>query len=147
MLVTIAVFLVDIIMEVIPRMRDIADSEIQSILSSKEVSNLLIEIKLFLYLLSEIFVCIVRRDLIKEERSSPLLSIDDQLNEELYKNIIQQSQFPDNEKFVMEYTRICDINKQNRISLGLIDTHLDKTDENINNYDNKTHKKLQNVFP
>jgi hypothetical protein len=47
-----------------------------------------------------------RRKLIREIKNSPLLVIDDSLTEDIYKNIIQQSQHPDNPELVEEYKRL-----------------------------------------
>jgi hypothetical protein len=63
-------------------------------------------IRSFLYLLSGIITILERRMLIRELHESPLLNIDETLNEELYKNILLQSKNPDDEGLVKEYRRL-----------------------------------------
>ena len=62
--------------------------------------------KSFLYGITAVLTIYERRKLIREIKNSPLLGIDDSLTEDIYKNIIQQSQHPDNPELVEEYKRL-----------------------------------------
>lgn len=119
-------------MKVIPDMRNLDQQEIKSILLFKEFLNIFNQIKFFLYILTEILVCIVRKNLINEEELSPLLSINYSLNEDLYRNIIKQSQHPENENLFLEYLRISNLSKDSNDTLGICETNFDKTEENNN---------------
>jgi len=131
---TIAIYIIIFLTKIIPKMRDLDPPEIKEILSYKEFLQIIDSIKFCFYIILLIFVFILRRRIIKEEEDSPLLSIDEGLNEELYKNIIKQSQFPDDKTLHLEYNRICSISK---LSISIGHSHdnndMDKTDDNINN--------------
>lgn len=115
-------------------MRELDPPEIKEILSYKEFLQILDLAKFCLYIVLFLFMFIQRRNIIREEEESPLLLIDEGLNEDLYKNIIKQSQFPDDKSLHLEYNRICSISKTSlSISNSNDNTDMDKTDENINN--------------
>lgn len=131
---TVAIYVIIILSKIIPKMRELQPPEIKDILSYKEFLQTIDTIKFCFYIILFIFVFILRRTIIKEEAESPLLSINEGLNEELYKNIIKQSQHPNDKSLHLEYNRICSMSKTS-ISIGHSNdnTDMDKTDENINN--------------
>jgi hypothetical protein len=59
-----------------------------------------------MYIFSGILTFNERNKLIKEMEFSPLTNIDENLNEELYKNIIKQSKNPDDPELLKEYKRL-----------------------------------------
>ena len=114
-------------------MRDLDPPEIKEILYYKEILQIFDLVKFIFHLIIFIFVFLLRRNIIKEEEESPLLSIDEGLNEELYKNIIKQSQFPDDKSLHLEFNRICSISKRSILIVPSNDnTDMDKSDDNIN---------------
>jgi hypothetical protein len=62
--------------------------------------------KSFLYVITALLTIYDRIKLIREIKNSPLLGIDDNLTEDIYKNIIQQSQHPNNPELLEEYKRL-----------------------------------------
>jgi len=62
--------------------------------------------KTIMYIFSGILTFNERNKLIKEMEFSPLTNIDENLNEELYKNIIKQSKNPDDPELLKEYKRL-----------------------------------------
>jgi len=65
-----------------------------------------------------------------------LISIDHFLNEALYKNIIQQSQNPDDQNLHKEYNVIYSMSKKSNFASLFNENDMDNTDENINNINN-----------
>ena len=114
-------------------MKNNDSTEIKYILSFKLKSQIINMLKFGFNFLTFIFVFVERKLIIKEENNYPLLSIDDNMNEELYKNIIKQSQFPDDENLIIEYLNIRK-SVRNSSSLNLINENneIDKTTGNIN---------------
>jgi hypothetical protein len=110
--------------------------EIKEILEYKESLEIIDFIKFVFYIIILIFVFILRRDIIKQEEQSPLISIDHFLNEALYKNIIQQSQNPDDQNLHKEYNVIYSMSKKSNFASLFNENDMDNTDENINNINN-----------
>ena len=63
-------------------------------------------IKISLYLITLIFTCQEKKFLTDEIESSPLIVVDENLTEELYKNILQQSQNPEDNKLIEQFRKI-----------------------------------------
>ncbi len=63
-------------------------------------------IKISLYLITLIFTCQEKKFLTEEIESSPLIEVDENLTEELYKNILQQSQNPEDNKLIEQFRKI-----------------------------------------
>jgi len=130
------------LLELFPQMRDLDPPEIKDILSCKETLQIIDSIKFILYITNFIFVFILRKHIIREEEESPLLSIDDHLNEDLYKNIIKQSQNPNDMSLHLEYNRIYSMSRQRNSGSLQNDPDMDKTDENINNINSNNSKMI-----
>jgi predicted DNA-binding WGR domain protein len=67
-----------------------------------------------LYLLTAIITCRERTIMTNEIEASPLISVDENLTEELYKNIIQQCKNPEDNELVIQYNRISTEIKEKR---------------------------------
>jgi len=57
-------------------------------------------------LITLIFTCQEKKFLTDEIESSPLIVVDENLTEELYKNILQQSQNPEDNKLIEQFRKI-----------------------------------------
>lgn len=86
---------IDIYSEFKQKLREISQTEGAQILVIFQVFNYLMVVKSLFYLFSFVMVCFMRKVIIRDFESSPLLIVDDSLTEELYNDIIQQSKHPD----------------------------------------------------
>ena len=68
---------------------------------------------LFLLLISVVISFIERKEIIKEYTNTPLSQINENISEELYKNILSQSVNPNDKHLEEEYKRIINKNRSN----------------------------------
>jgi len=131
---TVGIYLIIFLTKIIPKMRELNPPEIKEILKYKEALEIIDFIKFGCYIFTLILVFILRKNIIKEEEESPLLCIGEVLNEELYKNIIAQSQSPEDKSLHLEYSRIFNSSRESScITHSQDTTEMDKTTDNINN--------------
>ena len=76
-------------------MKDIHESEATQILTIFKIFDYLTMIKALFYLFSFVMVCFMRKVIIRDYESSPLLIVNESLTEELYNDIIYQSKHPE----------------------------------------------------
>lgn len=86
---------IDLFSEIRSKLGELHQSEAKKIISIIEVFDYLMIVKALFYLFSCIIVCLMRKVIIRDYESSPLLIVDESLTEELYNDIIQQSKHPD----------------------------------------------------
>lgn len=70
--------------------------------------------KIILYLLTTVITCREIRILTSEIEASPLFIVDENMTEELYKNILQQSKNPDDNELVQQYHKISEDIKEKK---------------------------------
>ncbi len=87
-------------------LKPIGPSIDKNILELKNIIFYISFVKSFFYITTSFISIYERRKLKRELKNSPLLEIDDNLTEEIYKNIIQQSKNPDNLELIEEYKRL-----------------------------------------
>jgi len=75
-------------------LENLSDPEAEKIISIIKIFDYFMLVKSIFYLFSFIMVCYVRRIIIRDYESSPLLNVDDSLTEELYNDIIRKSKEP-----------------------------------------------------
>lgn len=114
-------------------MRKLDPIEIQNILYYKEYLMIINDIKFFIYLTNMISILHQRNEIIKQRKNSLFKSIDHNLNEALFKNLINRSINPSDNNLSEEYSKILNESKNNQ------NCHFDKTDDN-----NKNHIDIEN---
>jgi hypothetical protein len=114
--------------------------EIQNILYHKEHLMILNDIKFFVYLINMIFILHQRNEIIKHRKYSLFTTIDHNLNEALFKNLINRSINPYDNNLSEEFSKILDDsrNKQNHL--------FDRTEDNIKNYIDNTNEEQNHAF-
>ena len=105
--------------------------EIKSILFYKEKLMVINEFMFIIYIFNMIFMAFERRDIINEQKESPLIDVDGSLSKDLFENIIKRSLVPGNRDEILnsEYFKLI---KENQV-IGNPDVEFDKSDYNINN--------------
>jgi len=86
---------VDLFLNLRNKLNEILGNEAAQILSIFKIFDYLMIIKALFYLFSFVVICFMRRVIIRDYESSPLLIVDESLTEELYNDIIQQSKHPE----------------------------------------------------
>jgi hypothetical protein len=71
--------------------------------------------KISLYLITLVFTCQEKKYLTEEIQASPLTSVDENLTEELYKNILQQSKNPEDNNLIEQFQKISVVMKLKRM--------------------------------
>jgi hypothetical protein len=106
-------FLIDTLYTGGSGLKPIGPSMDKIIVSMKNIIFYISFTKSFMYAITAILTICDRRKLNREVKNSPLLGIDDNLTEEIYQNIIQQSKNPDNPELIEEYKRLISAGKGN----------------------------------
>jgi hypothetical protein len=107
------------------------------IVQMKDVNLYISFSKSFLYMISSLLTIFERRKMKREIKNSLLLVIDDNLTEEIYQNIIQQSKNPDNPELVEEYKRLISMKRITPNSSAVMNESInaiyqDRSSSNVN---------------
>ena len=86
---------IDIFSEFREKLNNIPQNEAKRILSIFKIFDYIMLTKALFYLFSFVMVCFVRKIIIRDYESSPLLIVDESLTEELYNDIIRKSKNPE----------------------------------------------------
>ena len=115
----------------ISSMKKLEPVEIQSILHFKENLLILNDVKFGIYIINMIFIAHQRNQIIRERTHSPLCIVDENLNKELFENLIRQSKNPNDQSLSREYSKILD---ESKVKINDEETQIfDRTENDINN--------------
>lgn len=98
-------------------------AEVVEITNLKSTLFILLIVKSLFYILTAVGVNSERKILIDEIENAPLMRVDETLNNDLYKNILEQSKYPDDHSLVLEYKRLTISNKSNNKSSKVEESH------------------------
>ncbi len=87
-------------------MRDIQPPNLAQVIRFKEILLYFISIKSFMYFTSFILTLLERNNILKEIKKSIYKDIDCNLNEEIFNNIIEQCENPNNNKLSKKYANL-----------------------------------------
>lgn len=87
--------IIDIIYDYCEKLKDSYNEDALKITLYEKIFKIIMMSKALLYLISFVLIYFVRKNLIDDLESSPLLRVDDSLTEEMYNEIIHKSKHPD----------------------------------------------------
>jgi len=103
-----AFFLIDFIYSNGRDMRIIQPPNLQQVIEFKEILLYFITIKSILYFISFVLTIIERTRILNEIKRSIYKDIDNNINEEIFNNIIEQCKYPRNKKLAKQYADLLD---------------------------------------
>jgi len=103
-----AFFLIDFIYSNGRDMRIIQPPNLQQVIEFKEILLYFITIKSILYFISFVLTIIERTRILNEIKRSIYKDIDNNINEEIFNNIIEQCKYPRNKELAKQYADLLD---------------------------------------
>jgi len=125
-------FLIDLIYNNGTDMRKIQPPTLQKVVGIKEILIYFLTIKSVLYFLSFILTLLERKRIMNEIKGTIYNYIDNNINEDIFNNIIDQCKQPHNNDLKQKFTSLLnDKNTKNRCSISEISSDFDRN--NIQN--------------